>query len=188
MTQIPLKLREKPFTLNQAIKQGISRYGLNKLLAEGKIELLVRGVYRVAQNDYSDEDQYRVATLRVGTPSAICWVSALSHFELTDTIPKKIWIMVPVTKRSKQADFKLLRTRNPQWNIGIEKRDGYAITNIERTVVDVLCARKKIGTQIGTEALRKAIRSKKTTLGKIMEMAVKLKMDHRIRPYIEALA
>ena len=188
MVEIPPKLREKPFSLNQAIKQGVSRYGLNKLLAKGIVELVVRGVYRVIQDDYSEEDQYRIATLRVDTPSAICLVSALSHYGLTDAIPKKTWIMVPASKRTNQADFKLLRTRNPHWNVGIEKRDGYSITTLERTIVDVLCARARIGTQIGTEALLKAIQSKETTLGKIMDMAVKLKVDHRIRPYIEALA
>lgn len=188
MNKIPAKLRESPFTLNQAENLGLSRYSLKKLVAEGTIELIARGVYRATHEDISEEDQFRIATLRVGTPSAICLVSALSFYGLVDSIPKRTWIMVPVSKRTKYSDLKLLRTRNPNWLIGIEKHQGYAITALERSVVDVLCARTRVGTQIGIEALRKAVQSKKTTLGKLMDMAVKLDVSHRVRPYIEALA
>lgn len=188
MGQLPAELKKKPFTLGQAVKRGVSRYLLKKLLAEGVIEQLVRGVYRVSKGDISDEDQFRAATLRVGSPSAVCLVSALFHYQLTDTIPKKTWIMVPISKRTIYRDLRLLRTRNPEWNVCVEKRDGYAITTVERTIVDCLNYRAKIGTQIGIEALRRAISSKKTTLGKIMDMAVKLGLVHRIRPYIEALS
>lgn len=188
MGQLPSQLREKPFTLSQAAKLGMSRYLLGKLVSEGVVELVARGVYRASKGDISEEDQYRVAALRVGAPSAICLVSALSHYGLTDTIPRKTWIMVPASKRTRYSDLKLLRTRNPEWQIGIEKHDGYSITTLERTIVDALCARMRIGTQIATEALRKAIQSKKTTLGKIMDVAKQLGVIHRVRPYIEALS
>ena len=188
MNKLPTKLTKTSFTLNQATKLGLSRYALNKLIDAGIVELVVRGVYRAAQSDISEEDQFRIATLRVGTPSAICLVSALSYYNLTDTISRKTWIMVPVSKRTKHTELRLLRTRNPCWNIGIEKHDAYSITTIERTIVDTLCARSKLGSQIGIEALRKAIQSKKTTLGKIMDMSVKLGISHRVQPYIEALA
>ena len=188
MGQVPSELQKKPFTLSQAAKLGMSRYVLGKLVAKGIVELVARGVYCVSKGDISEEDQYRVASLRVGSPSAICLVSALSHHGLTDTIPRKTWIMVPVSKRSKYPDLKLLRTRNPEWQVGIEKHDGYSVTSLERTIVDAICARVRIGTQIATEALRKAVQSKKTTLGKIMDVAKRLGVVHRIRPYIEALS
>jgi predicted transcriptional regulator of viral defense system len=188
MGQLPAELSQKPFTRSQAAKQGVSTYLLKKLLVEGVIEQLMRGVYRVSTGDISEEDQFRAATLRVGSSSAICLVSALFHYHLTDTIPKKTWIMVPISKRTIYRDLKLLRTRNPDWNIGVEKREGYAITTLERTIIDCLNYRAKIGTQIGIDALRRAIGSKKTTLGKIMDVAVKLRLVHRIRPYIEALS
>lgn len=188
MEQLPPELIEKPFTLSQAKRLGLSRYVLAKLIADGVVELIARGVYRASKEDLTEEDQYRVATLRVGERSSICLVSALSHYGLTDIIPKKTWIMVPVSKQTQYGDLKLLRTRNPSWRIGIVKCDGYSITTLERTIVDAICARARIGTQIATEALRKAVQSKKTTLGKIMEMAKELHVAHRIQPYIEALA
>jgi predicted transcriptional regulator of viral defense system len=186
--QLPSKLREKPFTSSQAAKLGLSFYELRKLVSQGVIEQVARGIYRTAGDDIGEEEQYRIATLRVGTPSAICLISALSHFNLTDTIPKKTWIMVPGHKRTVDRRLKLFRARDPNWKIGIEKHDGYFITTIERTLVDCLAHRSRLGTQIGIEALRRAITTKKTTLGKIMEMAAQLEVGHRILPYIEALS
>ncbi len=166
----------------------MSRYLLGKLIAEGAVELVARGVYRASKVSLSDEDQFQVATLRVGSPSAICLLSALSYYDLTDAIARKTWIMVPASKRTRYYDLKLLRSRNPNWQIGIEKGQGYWITTLERTIVDALCARTRIGTQVATGALRKAVQSKKTTLGKIMDMAKQLGVVHRIRSYIEALS
>jgi len=188
MNKVPLGLRDKPFTFNQALESGLTRRQLKGLVLAGEVEQLARGMYRAAQADVSEEDQFRVASLRVGKPSAICLVSALAHHHLTDTIPKKTWIMVPISKRTTARDLKVFRTRNPDWEIGIEERDGYAITSVERTLVDCLMYRTRVGTRIGVEGLRRALESKQTTLGKVMDMAVKLKSDHRIRPYIEALA
>jgi predicted transcriptional regulator of viral defense system len=188
MGQLPSRLREKPFTLSQAAELGVSRYRLLKLVSEGRVEQLARGIYRVSKGDINEEDQYRAAALRVGEPSAICLISALAQYGLTDVIPKKTWILVPNSKRTAYPDLKLLRTRNPEWHIGIERRDGYSITSLERTIVDCLNYRTKIGTQIGIEALRKATNSKKTTLGRVFDVAVKLGVAHRIRSYVEALS
>jgi predicted transcriptional regulator of viral defense system len=188
MDQLPSKLRGKPFTLSQAAALGVNRYRLGKLRSEGAVEQLARGIYRAASGDIHEEDQYRVATLRVGTPSAICLVSALSHYGLTDAIPRKTWIMVDHAKRTVHPDLKLLRVRAPEWSLGIDRRDGYSITDLERTIVDSLVYRAKIGTPIGIGALRKAIISKRTTVGRVLSTALQLGVDHRIRPYIEALS
>jgi hypothetical protein len=96
--------------------------------------------------------------------------------------------MVPMSKRTRHGDLKLLRARNPEWNIGIKEEKGYSITTIDRTIVDCLHYRARIGSQIGISGLKKAVSLKKTTLGKIMDMAVKLGIGHRILSYIEALS
>jgi len=188
MLKVPAKLKKRPFSYQQAIDQGLNHRTFRELVAEGIFEQVTHGVYRPAQGDYNEEDQYRVATLVVGTPSAICLISALAHYDLTDIIPKKTWIMVPNTKRSQCSNLKLQRQRTPQWNIGINTCDGYDITSIERTVVDAICAKNKIGTQVAVEALRRSTQSKKTNLSKIMAMAKQLGVLHRVLPYIEALA
>ena len=188
MRNLPSKLQEKPFTLRQAAQLGLSFYELSKLVSSGVVEQMARGIYRAAGGDIGEEEQYRVATLRVGTPSAICLLSALSHYHLTDVIPKKTWIMVPGQKRTSDRTVKLFRARNPNWKIGIQREDGYSITSIERTLVDCLTQRSRLGTNTSMAALRTAVESKKTMLSKVLEMAKELGVVHRILPYIEALS
>ncbi len=188
MIDLPSRLQHRPFTVKQAKQQGLSFYELGKLIASGVVEQVSRGIYRATADDLTEEDQFRTATLRVGKPSAICLISALAYYHLTDTIPKKTWIMVQANKRASDPSLKLFRARRPQWSIGIEKYDGYSITTIERTLVECLARRSRLGTQVGIEALRKAVSSRKTTLGKIVDLACQLGVTHRILPYVEALS
>lgn len=182
-----MELRNKPFTFSQAIRLGVGRHLLGSMLLEGELEQPARGLYRISKGDVSEEDQFQMATLRVGEPSAICLVSALAYYGLTDLIPKQTWIMVPAVKRSSYQDLRLLRSRVPSWKIGTKHHGGFAITDIDRTIVDCLCYRTIVGSQTGIKALKLAIQTKKTTLSKVMEMAQKLSVVHRIRPIVEVL-
>jgi predicted transcriptional regulator of viral defense system len=188
MRKLPKELKKGPFTYRQAASSGLNQRQFRQLVTEGAIVQVARGVYIPSGLDYSEEDQFRVATLIVGEPSAICMISALSYYGLTDLVPGKTWIMVPNTKRSQSTELKLQRTRNPEWRVGIEKHDGFSVTSIERTIVEVLCARSKLGAQVGVHALRRAIQGKKATLSNVMAIAKRLGVLHRVLPYIEALS
>jgi predicted transcriptional regulator of viral defense system len=138
--------------------------------------------------EYNEVNQFKVATLVVGQPSAICLISALSVYGLTDVIPRKTWITVPAAKRTQISSLKVLRQSDPQWNIGIEEKDGYMITSIERTLVESFCYKNLIGSTVPIEALREAVRKKLTTPSKVLDMAKKMEVVHRILPYLEAMA
>ena len=138
--------------------------------------------------DLSDEELYRRAVKRVGAPSAVCLLSALSYYELTDTIPKQVWLMVPKEKRVQSPSVRLYRARDPRWGVGIESKDGYKITSLERTIVDALTLKALVSPRLGIDALRTAISSKKTSANKILQIAKTLDVKHRVLPYIEVLS
>lgn len=188
MENVPTQFRKNPFTAAQFMSAGHSFYKLGQLVKSGLVEQVARGIYRASGIDIDEQDQFRISTLRVGTPSAICLSSALAYHHLTDHVPKKIWIMVADHKRTTDSSIKVFRSINPKWKIGIEKDDGFSVTSVERTLVECLSQRSRLGSQIGVEGLRNAIRSKKTTLGKVLDMAKQLGVTHRILPYIEALS
>jgi len=182
------KLPKKPFSYQEALKIGITEYALRKLLEQGIVERISRGVYQLSERAVgSDEDQYAAASLRCGLPSSICLLSALDHYNLTDQIPRKIWMLVPDSKRIRANELKLIRSRSPKWDIGIKKRKAYWITTIERTLIDCLVYKQIVGSQVAVSALKKAVSQKKIKLGKLYDMAKKMKVEHRIRSYIEAL-
>jgi predicted transcriptional regulator of viral defense system len=187
LAKIPKVFKSRPFTTVQAKKWGFTKRTLRKMVLEGDIEKLARGIYRISQDDIPEEDQFRVATLRVGKPSAVCLVSALSYHNLTDLIPKKTWIMVPLNKRTEHADLKVFRVKKPFWKIGIDQHEGYAVTSIERTVVDALNYRSILGSNTAVEALKRCVVENMSTPRKISDMAKKLKVLHRILPYLESI-
>ncbi len=185
---LPRALQEKPFTYQEACRKGLTQYALGKLLDSGVIERINRGLYCPTEQDLSEETLYRRAIKRIGKPAVVCLLSALSHYELTDSIPKQVWLMVPKEKRIKSSSVKLYRARNPQWKIGIIAKGGYSITSLERTIVDAVTLKALISPRLGIDALKIAIVSKKTSASKVLQMADRLSVKHRVLPYVEALS
>ena len=151
-----------------------------------EIERVARGVYQRANKNYSDEDNFITTTVVIGKPCAVCLLSALEYYGLTDHIAKKTWLMVPVVKRTSVVNIKLFRKKLPRWNIGIENKKLYSITNIERTLVESIVYRRMLGSDVAMSALKKAIKGNKTTLNKVWNMAGELGCKNRIKSIIEA--
>lgn len=182
-------LPNRPFSYQEALKLGLGQHIVKKLLAQGLIERLSRGVYQLATRAAGvDEDLYRAATLRCGLPSSVCLLSALEHYNLTDQITKKVWMLVPDVKRIRARELKIIRSRCPKWDIGIKKTKYYWITTMERTIIDCLVYKRIVGSQVALAALKQAVAQKKVKLGSLYDMAKRLKVEHRVRSYIEALA
>jgi predicted transcriptional regulator of viral defense system len=162
----PLKLlqshfKDSPFSPKDINGLGITQAQLIQLLHNESIHRLSRGVYVLSGADLSDEAQFRAATMRIDGPSAVCLVSALAYYGITDHIPKKVWLLVPEDKHSAHKDLRLLRSRNPKWKVGIDSHKGYKITNIERSIVDALTTKRALGFSIGVSALKSALQNKK---------------------------
>ncbi|MEI6804947.1 MAG: type IV toxin-antitoxin system AbiEi family antitoxin domain-containing protein [Myxococcaceae bacterium] len=185
MNVLPESLRTGLFSASDAKENGVSRYQIEQMLTQGILERLGRGVFRASAGDISEEEWFKVATFWVGEPSAICLLSALSYYNLTDEIPKKTWIMVPHSKLSRHQGLHLVRIRSPKWNAGIDKRQGFWITNIPRTIADAFTHPQIIGSQVAVDSLRRAINENLTSIGAIYEMALELNIGYRILPYVE---
>ena len=190
MCKLLKKLQSGPFTWAEAKNLGLTQYALRQLLENGKIERLTRGVYRAKTHiDFSEEEQYAANLLRVGQPSAICLISALAYYHLTDVIPRKTWVLVNANKITTQKDIRLWRRRNPQWNVGIKTIDELAVTSVERTLVECLSYSNLVGgPSLVLSAIRLALQEKKTTMSDLLKMAEKLGAKKKILPYLETLA
>ena len=180
---------KRPFSAQEALSLGLSKATLTRRVATGQFDRLSRGVYQISgRDDETGEDRYRMATLRCGTPSAVCLLSALEHYHVTDQITQQVWVLVPEPKRVASKELKLVRARNPQWDVGIRKTKHYWITTLERTLIESLVYKRLIGSQVALGAVKQAVAQKKVRLSKLYDMAKKMGVEHRVRPYIEALA
>ena len=185
---LPKTLKNKVFSLRKATSMGVSRYDLKKLETQGNIEKISHGLYAAPKGDLLNEDRFQYAISRIGEPAIVCLLSALEYYNLTDIVAKEVWLMVPAIKRTRQKDIRVFRVTNLHSNIGTIKHKGFSITSIERTLVDSLTHQRQLPTTVGIEALRRAIELQKTDLSRVVDMAKKLGVFHRIRSYIEALA
>jgi predicted transcriptional regulator of viral defense system len=186
MTKSSIKLDKIPLTTKELREKGISESKIKALVKSDDLHRRSRGIYQNATVDFDDENQFKTATKLISGLSAIGLISALSFYNLTDEIPKQTWLIVEANKRTIRKDIRLFRCLKPYWNIGIINSSGYRITTLERTIVDLMIHQSKFG-NLGHQALKKAIQSKKTTLSKIIDMAESLGVGHRISPYIQAL-
>jgi len=181
-------LKKKPFSSKEAQNFGINRHLLKQLEIQGAIEKIAHGIYVVTGQSLTRDEEFKRATFKVGQPAVICLLSALEYYDLTDIIPKEIWMMVPANKRANQREIRIFRTQQLNLDIGVVKRSGFSITTIERTIIDSLIHQRQLPVTIGINALRRALQLKKTTLSQIVDMAKTLHVFHRIRAYVEALS
>lgn len=183
-------LKRKIVTRKDLENKGLTDNHIKAFVKDDSLERISRGVYRVLsdESDISSEVLFRSATLRMNCKSAVCLLSALEFYHLTDLISKKVWLMVDKQKRTAKTDIRVFRTANPHWEIGIRKEKGYSITTVERTLVDCLVQKKLIGTHAAISAIKTSISRKETTLAKVIDMATKLGVEHRLYTYFESLA
>jgi predicted transcriptional regulator of viral defense system len=181
---------KREFSRKELLRLGVTARQISKLLSEGQIERIDRGYYRAKfhnDDDISYDHRFREATLLAGQKSAICLLSALEFYNLTDQITDTVWIMVPQEKRCSSKKLTLFRRRMPQWSIGIKRHRGFRITNIERTLIDCLTYPSKVPKMEAIAALKKALRQKKTDLSKVFQMAERLQVEGRLGEIFEVL-
>jgi predicted transcriptional regulator of viral defense system len=81
------------FTTADAKAHGVSRRELQRMLAEGAVKRIERGLYRRTGEDLIDYDLVEIA-VRAHQPT-LCLVSALARHELTDIIPSAHDVALP---------------------------------------------------------------------------------------------
>lgn len=161
------------FRAGQLDALGIGHYRLNILLAEGTIERVSRGLYRLS--DAEPTERYTLASVCAKTPnSIICLLSALQVHGIGTRLPKEIWLAIPHKARPPKIPgikLRLLRFSGAAWNYGIKNIEFEGvkarITNPARTIVDCFRFERLIGREAALEALRDAFRQKKVTVDSI---------------------
>jgi predicted transcriptional regulator of viral defense system len=187
MENLLQKLPKDVFTLREANLLGVSRYYLMKMIEEERINELRRGVYQRNEANRDNEDvqetSFKVATAKLKEKSAICLWSALSYYDITEQVPSVIWAIVPYPYDSKYV--RPVRLKDPLWDIGIIQHDGFAITSIERTLIECFLNPRYVAVSEAFASLKSALKDKKTSMKKLLVTAESLGVKERIYPFIE---
>ena len=165
------------FTYGQARASGLPRRTLSRLIEQGNLELLARGLYRRTDGEPADLDL--VAVARKSSLATLCLTSALAHHGLTDAIPNAIDIALPRGTRTPAvpapvawhhfaADtFHLGRELLP-----VDPELSIGLYSAERSIVDAFRLRRTEGHELGNEALRRWLTQRASQPGALMEIAM----------------
>ena len=137
-----------------------------------------------------------IAMVASTVPQAIvCLLSALRVHEIGTQSPRHVWLAIDRKARKPRrlpAAVTIVRFSGQMLTYGVvmQSMQGVPvrITTPARTVVDCFRYRNKIGLDVAMEALREAVRSRKTMVSEIDRAAEVCRIRTVIAPYLEALS
>ena len=182
------------FRARDAAARGVDSRSLRRLVEEGAVERIARGLYRVA--DAEPTENYTHAAVCARVPHAIvCLLTALRFYELGTQMPQQVWIAIPHKARAPrlpELPVRVVRFSGVSLRYGIMDAtfEGVParITTPARTVVDCFRFRSVVGLDVALEALRAALYDRKATVGQIWRAAEACRAKSLVRPVLEALA
>lgn len=182
------------FRPRDVLPLGVSFRQLQRLVAEGTVEKLGSGVYRLSEVEPSEFET--IAMVATAAPDAIvCLLSALRIHAIGTQSPHQVWLAIDRKARVPRrlpAKVRIVRFSGQMLTYGVvtQSMQGVKVrlTNPARTVVDCFRYRKKIGLDVAMEALRDAVRSRKAMVGEIDRAAEVCRIRTVIGPYLEALS
>ncbi|MBS0615735.1 MAG: type IV toxin-antitoxin system AbiEi family antitoxin domain-containing protein [Verrucomicrobia bacterium] len=180
-------------TMSEALDKGIHRRQLYSLKEEGELEVLDRGLYRLTEMPDPAFPDF-VPVVKKIPRGVICLVSALAFHEITTQIPHFVYVALPASAHSPVISYppmryfwyadKLLKTGVEEHQIdGLKVR----IFDVEKTLVDCVKFRNKIGMDIVLEALRMYWRSKKANINKLFKYAKMFRVEKVLKPIMEVI-
>lgn len=177
----------------QALRAGIHPRDLYALRDAGVLEVVSRGVFRLAELPSLAEPDLVAVAARV-PKAVIAGVSALHFHGLTTQIPHAVSIALPKGTSRPRLDWPPLRVHwfsGAFYTEGIETHasDGVSlkIYGAARSVVDCFRLRGRLGIDVAVEALRTGLEERTFTPAQILRFAGRLRVAGVVRPYLEAL-
>ncbi len=193
-TALRLLERNGIMRLSDLMAQGVDPPTLSRLVNEGAVIRPSRGLYELADAEFHLSHGLAEIAKRV-PKGVICLISALQFHEITLQNSSSVWVAIGERDRKPNISYppvRFVRFGERALADGIDTHiiDSVKvrITDPARTVVDCFRYRKTVGLDVALEALRMALRSRKTSTDQITRHARNLRIATVIRPYLESLA
>jgi len=170
---------------------GLHHYYLGKLLEEGKIIRIKRGLYRLASIRIDDEMQ---EISRIIPHGVICLFSAWNYYQLSDFVPPEYHVAIERSRKVFLPDYppiKVYYWSEKYWSIGItEVKIGNTMVSIyekEKSVCDAIRYRNKIGKDVEKEVLSNYLKKRGRNIDKLLNYARILRIEEQMETYLSIL-
>lgn len=170
---------------------GIARQYLKNLVDAGALEKVARGIY-VLPGVWDDEFFNLQSQFRKGIFSK---ETALFLHDLTDRTPPVYSMTFPENynlTRVKSAGILASRSKEPFFSLGVDFVSsplGYKVksTNMEKTLCDLLRPKSGVEAGVAAEAFKRYVTKANRNIPRLSEYAKFLKVEEKVRSYLEVL-
>jgi len=173
---------------------GIPLIYLKRLIDSGELVRLSRGLYQDPERVGEDIDHDLAEAVRRVPNGVISLISALRRHGLTTQLPHAVWMTIPHKARTpnvQELRLEIVRATGDALTAGVEhiRVEGVdvPIYGVAKTITDCFKHRRHVGEDVAVEALRDALRQRKTTVSELMRYAKIDRVSGKIEPYIRAL-
>ena len=181
------------FSIQELKDKGLSYYKINQLVKQGILIKLNKKYYENTNFDGEESDfYYAYAYVPNGV---ICLLSAAVHYNLSTHRPDAIDIAIPrkarVSTLPEWPELKIYYFTDERFSVGAEiievGKNKFRIYGVEKTVVDIVFYREKMGIEETKEVLSNYLHRKDRNLNKLIRYAEMLKCEDTINKYLEVL-
>lgn len=173
---------------------GIPLNYLKRLTDAGELVRLGRGLYQDPEQVGEDVAHDLAEAARLVPNGIVSLISALRHHELTTQLPHVVWMTIPHKARKPNTAglrLEIVRATGEALTAGIEyvRVEGVEVPvyGVAKTVADCFKHRRHVGEDVAIEALRDALRQRKTTPSELMKFAAIDHVASRMEPLIKAM-
>jgi predicted transcriptional regulator of viral defense system len=166
---------------------------LTRLVAQGQIERVARGVYRLTEQPITENHGLAVAAAAV-PQGVICLLSALQYHGIGTQLPSEIWIALDRRAWRPRVGYpplRIVRYTGEALTAGVETHQiegrPVKVYGAAKTLADCFKYRNKIGLDVALEALREGWRGRRFAMDELDRYAAICRVQRVMRPYLEAL-
>ena len=179
--------------VSDLLSAGFSYYKINKLVAEGKLIKLNNKMYE--NTAYSGEVS-DFSVVSAYTPKGIlCMMTAVRYYALTTYLPDSVDIAIErnmkISTMPEWPSINIWYFPEKRYNTGIvriaDAAGEYRIYDIEKTVIDILYYRNKVGIEETKEVLRNYLARPDRDLIRLRRYADTLGCKKILGTYLEVL-
>lgn len=172
---------------------GVTAATVSRMERDGEVLRLARGLYQLPDAPLDTSHSLAEAAKRL-PKGIVCLVSALAYHNLTDQLPKKVWLAIGKKDWAPKPNGAPIRIVRFTKGLLAESVETHVIEGVPvkvfavaKTVADCFRHRTKVGLSVAIEGLQEALRQRKATAGEIARQAERGGVATVIRPYLEAL-
>ena len=184
---------KKFITTTELKDMGYSYYKIGKLEKNGLLRRVNRSTYENLSYK-GDENDFFSAEAFVPN-GVICLMSAARYYELTNFLPDTVDVAIERKKKVATLpdwpEIKIFNFDSVRMDLGVtEVREGdnvFHIFDIEKTVVDIIYYRNKIGIEETSEVLKNYLKRRDRQIDRLYAYAKRLRCEKAVRTYLEVL-